>query len=141
MKLCSGCNQEKAFTEFHKRNDRPCGYKNYCKDCANERRKEYYNRDKESGALKEMIWRRAGINMTHEAYVKRYEELDGCCEICDTKCDVLCVDHNHETGEVRGLLCTPCNLAIENLQESVEVMRNAIKYIQKYGGRNVKDCA
>jgi len=140
-KVCTGCGVEKPRSEYHKRPEKPIGIKSQCKECVNAERKRRYDEAKLSGALKESLWKRAGINMTYDVYVSRYKELNGCCEICNDKCEVLCVDHNHETGEVRGLICTACNLAIENLQESVQVMRNAIKYIQKYGGRNVKDCA
>lgn len=42
----------------------------------------------------------------------------------------LVVDHNHETGAVRGLLCVTCNVGMGGLQDSVELLRNAIKYLE-----------
>jgi hypothetical protein len=41
----------------------------------------------------------------------------------------LAVDHDHETGKVRGLLCSPCNSAIGQLQECPETMLRAISYL------------
>lgn len=43
----------------------------------------------------------------------------------------LCVDHCHETGEVRGLLCSKCNTAIGMFQEDINVMYRAIEYLSK----------
>ena len=45
----------------------------------------------------------------------------------------LSVDHNHITGEVRGLLCNDCNALVGFAKEDVEVLNNAINYIQSYG--------
>lgn len=42
----------------------------------------------------------------------------------------LAVDHDHETGKVRGLLCKSCNLAIGKFKESVEIVRRALAYLE-----------
>jgi len=83
------------------------------------------------------MWKKSGIDITYEEYKKRYDRLEGCCEICKEEFDALCVDHNHSTGKIRGLICTPCNLAIDHLKESPDIMNNAIDYIKFYGGDNV----
>jgi len=53
-------------------------------------------------------------DMTHEDYEKMLEAQGGKCAGCGKSADEhrrhLDIDHNHETGEVRGLLCTPCNM-------------------------------
>lgn len=136
-KVCTECGIEKSYDDFHCRPERPIGIKSKCKVCSNKLRKKHYDADKKSGKLKEIIWSRAGINITYEEYIDKYNTAKGCCEICGKQFDVLCVDHNHQTNEIRGLLCTLCNLAIENFDESVKNMNNAIKYLKKYGGRNV----
>ena len=63
-------------------------------------------------------------------------QQDGCCAICKTHHTELnknlSVDHNHTTGEVRGLLCNNCNTAIGKLGENIQTIKNAIKYLQ-YG--------
>lgn len=43
----------------------------------------------------------------------------------------LSIDHNHETGKIRGLLCRKCNLMLESV-EDVEFLRLAILYLEKY---------
>lgn len=43
----------------------------------------------------------------------------------------LFVDHNHSTGNVRGLLCSPCNAFIGHLKDDVTLIQNAIDYLNK----------
>jgi hypothetical protein len=132
-KVCTNCKIEKPVSEYHKRPERPIGIKPICKKCSNEKRKQHYNKEKESGALKNKLWQREGINIDIIQYNEKYNIVNGCCEICKNKFDVLCVDHKHSDGSIRGLLCTSCNLALANFKDSEENMKNAIKYIQKYG--------
>ena len=64
------------------------------------------------------------------------EQQDGKCAICkseDSKGKRFSVDHNHKTGEVRGLLCNPCNVAIGLLKDSPEVIDSAKEYLLKRG--------
>jgi len=136
-KVCSACGIDKPFSEYTKRYDRPVGVRPRCKEC--QRKVDANIRLTDAGKKKyrKQLWRKSGIEITYEEYKERYEAIEGKCEICDEQFPSLCVDHNHETGEVRGLLCTPCNLAIEHLKESSNIMKKAIEYIENYGGRNV----
>jgi len=62
-------------------------------------------------------------------------EQDFKCAICETHVDnldyPLDVDHDHETGEVRGLLCRRCNLGIGFFKDSIRLLKNAIEYLSK----------
>jgi Pyruvate/2-oxoacid:ferredoxin oxidoreductase delta subunit len=53
----------------------------------------------------------------------------GRCAICDLACEKLVVDHNHETGQVRQLLCHGCNVAIGFLRDSAEIALAASRYL------------
>jgi hypothetical protein len=136
-KVCSKCKVDKSIDQFTKRYDRPIGVRPWCRECQRSIDAKSRETDKGKKKYRKQIWKKAGIDITYEQYKEKYQALEGKCEICYDQLPSLCVDHNHATGEVRGLLCTPCNLAIENLKESPEIMSNAIKYIKKYGGRNV----
>lgn len=67
---------------------------------------------------------------------------NGKCAICKTKETgqrlgktlALAVDHNHTTGEVRGLLCRNCNTLIGHAKEDRERLLSAIEYLDKYNG-------
>lgn len=69
---------------------------------------------------------------TLEEYDRLLEEQSGHCAVCDAYIgEGMCVDHDHATGEVRGLLCTGCNLGLGNFQDDVAVLANAIIYLSR----------
>ena len=67
-----------------------------------------------------------------------YEQQNGVCAICGKpetkvqygKIQPLTVDHNHETGKVRGLLCFNCNIAIGKLKDDIVLLEKAIDYLK-----------
>lgn len=71
--------------------------------------------------------------ITLEEYNKLYEEQEGCCKVCNKhQMDFkkrLHVDHSHETGQVRGLLCPSCNLAIGMLMDDPKIIKSAWEYV------------
>jgi hypothetical protein len=74
--------------------------------------------------------KRYGIS--DEEYRQRWKEQGGKCAICGAASSVmgeLAVDHDHTTGDVRGLLCSNCNLAIGNLRDSPALCRRAAEYL------------
>lgn len=52
------------------------------------------------------------------------------CEICGAR-EMLCVDHCHKTGKVRGCLCSACNTAIGCMRETPELLMKAIEYVTR----------
>jgi hypothetical protein len=46
----------------------------------------------------------------------------------------VCQDHNHETGKLRDLLCSSCNLLLGNCRENEEILLSAIRYLRKHNG-------
>lgn len=74
--------------------------------------------------------------ITPEQYDQMLEAQGGVCAICklperERRQVRLCVDHDHVTGKVRGLLCRACNVALGKFQESVEVIRAALAYMER----------
>ena len=74
--------------------------------------------------------------ITIEDYDRMLEEQGGRCAICRTDTPGgsgarFAVDHNHETGEVRGLLCNNCNRGLGHLQDSVLILEQAIRYLNE----------
>lgn len=74
---------------------------------------------------------------THGLSLEDYEGLaekqNYVCAICGNTNGnrVLYVDHCHETGEIRGLLCNQCNLALGHFQDDIEKMEIAIEYLKR----------
>lgn len=77
------------------------------------------------------------FGLTMDKYNRMFEEQQGCCAICGKHQSelkyALGIDHNHITGQIRGLLCKSCNLGIGSLRGDfgVEVLQGAVIYIKK----------
>jgi len=73
--------------------------------------------------------------ITLDDYNKMFAEQEGKCSICGTHvCSTgraLAVDHDHETGKVRGLLCANCNTALGKFNDDVELLKKAIDYLRR----------
>jgi hypothetical protein len=74
--------------------------------------------------------RRYGL--TPEDIARMRDEQQGRCGICQRD-DVwrLVVDHCHDTGKVRGLLCDRCNQAIGSLGDRLESVERAVEYLRR----------
>ena len=76
-------------------------------------------------------WLHQEYGMSLAEYDEMLTEQGGKCKICRRVYDKLWVDHDHDTGEVRGLLCPGCNTAIGHFREDVGSMKNAIQYLEE----------
>jgi hypothetical protein len=67
-------------------------------------------------------------------YLSKIDKQQNLCAICKEKQigKVLCIDHDHTTGKVRGLLCNNCNVGLGNLKDNVQILQSAIEYLQSY---------
>jgi len=79
---------------------------------------------------------RRHYGITEQDYADLLAAQEGVCAICGKECATgkrLAVDHNHATGNVRGLLCQACNLALGQFRESRELLAAAIAYLEERG--------
>lgn len=74
------------------------------------------------------LLRKYGLQMTQ--YLSLLKDCGGKCLLCLEPLETACVDHNHKTGEVRGLLCRLCNSGIGMFKESPEALRRAADYLE-----------
>ena len=80
--------------------------------------------------------------LTRESYQQMLLDQNGVCAICEQASEKrLAVDHDHTTGEVRGLVCTICNLLISHVERNPDLVNRALEYLQgnKRHGANGKD--
>ena len=74
------------------------------------------------------------VGATPEDYDKMFQEQNGRCLICGSeqngKKKNFCVDHDHETGKVRGLLCHNCNVTVGLMKDSPSLLRQAADYLE-----------
>lgn len=68
--------------------------------------------------------------LTVEQFDQMFAEQDGLCKICE-KSKATHVDHNHETKEVRGLLCHKCNTGLGFFNDDKQLIKNAYSYLDE----------
>jgi hypothetical protein len=76
--------------------------------------------------------------ITHDDYLKLLEQQNGSCLGCGVTAQqqyhgVLDVDHNHDTGQVRGLLCSNCNRLLGYAGDNSKVLRTLAEYLDAKG--------
>ena len=71
----------------------------------------------------------APYGLTEGEYDRMLAEQDGRCAICKEQ-KKLCIDHDHKTEKVRGLLCNHCNVAIGMLKENEKLFLSAVLYLR-----------
>ena len=74
---------------------------------------------------------KAKYGMSKEDYNTLLASQDGVCAICGNTngSKRLSVDHDHTTGAIRGLLCTPCNALLGMAKDNIDTLASAIDYI------------
>ena len=143
MKCCGKCKLYKDESEFHRGAQNPDGLQYDCKACRSEAAKFRYltnlNRIKQSTSE----WKSKNLSKIQaRRRFKKYSMLPGQfaqildlqggrCAICKTEMANPHIDHNHQTGEIRGLLCKNCNWLLGHAKESVEILLGAVTYLRK----------
>lgn len=76
------------------------------------------------------------FNIDHDEYVKKVLNQNGKCMICKKQCGhgkMLSLDHDHETGQIRDLLCASCNLALGGFMDDPKILEEAASYLKRWG--------
>lgn len=128
LRRCTKCHRDLLPRDF------PRGDRNkWCKECAAEGARQW--RARNPGREKD-IKRKAMYGMPHGRFDEMLEEQLGGCAACGTPHEAtergLVVDHDHETGEVRALLCLHCNVALGMLKDDPERIAALLTYIWRY---------
>lgn len=76
-----------------------------------------------------IAYTRYGITPEEKAVL--FEKQGGCCAICLEPLVKVTIDHCHETGKVRGLLCYNCNVGLGLFKDSPERLHTAISYLER----------
>lgn len=97
--------------------------------------KAYLQTEKGKDSVKKTQLKRH-YNLSLEDYKKKLKEQNHKCAICGIdEADLsraLHVDHDHDTKEVRGLLCVSCNVGLGHFKDDSNLLSEAISYLQKY---------
>ena len=130
---CSGCKEDQPYMNFPRNARQPTGYHNRCKVCHSNAEKKRYRENKADIVASRRL-RRHGVSAhTYEFLMK---SQDGKCADCERPFADLesgpCVDHDHDTGRVRALLCNACNLRLGMAHHSVDVLIRDVIYLLKH---------
>lgn len=135
MKECSRCKQTQPLGNFYRRKERRGGWgvQSWCKDCTREAKREWdaQNPDKVRAMNKKA---RTRARYGHDALVRHdllWEAQQGRCAICgrEGRAGTLEIDHCHETGVIRGLLCGTCNTTLGWLGDNEAGVRRFLAYL------------
>lgn len=108
----------------------------WCRRCCLEYQRAYTRKSKPSSAQNRRSSLRRKFGITPEQYEALYQQQDRACAICRATSNFtfknLCVDHDHRTGKVRGLLCLNCNTALGQFKDSTDLLVRAVGYLEGF---------
>lgn len=116
VKPCRTCGKRKHLLDYYKNRATQDGRQGSCKKCTEARIRH----------------KRHGLSPEEQDAL--FDQQEGLCAICGEPCPKfprLCIDHDHITGKIRGLLCKQCNLGLGNFRDSPEILEAAIAYLSR----------
>jgi len=113
---CARCIVMHPLAQYNKHKGAFLGLHPYCKECTAER----------------WLISKYGITMSDKKSM--YEAQSCCCAICKVQkpLEALMVDHCHATGNIRGLLCDPCNMGLGFFEDKVCHIKHAVTYLESF---------
>ena len=158
MKRCRKCGELKPLEEFYKARGMADGRRSDCRTCNLAAKKQRYDANPALAVARVKRWQQANRekyrsaqrayratrrDALREGHLRRtfgitqahYDDLlsrqCGGCAICGKRPGKISlhVDHDHETGEVRGLLCVGCNNALGQFHDNEDLLARAIQYV------------
>jgi hypothetical protein len=167
-KTCRICGETKPLDAFYSMAGMRDGHRNECKTCnlaqrrgrydskkavdrvqqwrtANpgryaDYRREYNARPERKRALRDQYYRRT-FGISADEFDALLEAQGGGCAICGTRPErvaSLHLDHCHETGAIRGILCLSCNQALGHFRDDPALLEAAARYLRQGVTRGVK---
>ena len=96
----------------------------HTKKCAEFKPSNWSGLDRQDAIIR----RKYGI--TQDDFNNLVEAQNGLCGICGDELDKINIDHDHESGKVRGLLCTGCNTGLGHLGDNINGLEKALHYLK-----------
>ena len=145
QKICKVCREKKSLSEFNK-HTKSQNLRTECRICQRKWSHDYYKANAVEERLKRKIYHKQNPEKSHAWMLKKYgltledykrmlESQNGQCAICGIDKGYpksgrrFAVDHDHETGKVRALLCGNCNTGISHFKHDPDLMEKAIDYL------------
>ena len=142
MKCCTVCRKHKPPVDYYNSKATKDGKSYRCKSCDTAARKLYHEKHYQKVRVKQRDnQRKCKYGLSKEGFDLLMGEQLGKCACCGVGLDdsfgkhhkpnKLVVDHCHETGVVRGILCTMCNKGIGLLGDTESGVNKALLYLRK----------
>jgi len=145
--ICKSCTQYK-YKKYYKKHRKVIIQKQkdrLAKPQNKLKRQKYLKKYRKKVKVIQTAWR---YNLTQEQLLALCAKFKYKCGICGKSLKLkatkikhkqLCIDHNHKTKKVRGILCGRCNLAIGNFADSIKLLQKAVKYLKKFNNKKESD--
>jgi len=126
-KTCSLCKETKEISRFGALRKSLDGKASACRECYNAERAAW---GKDRKARHALFTRISCYGLTFSQFEEMLIESNDLCKICTRHTKKLVIDHCHETGRVRGLICTACNNGLGMFKDNKKFLENAITYLR-----------
>ena len=144
-KIARASDAKKYFADYHianreKKNAVAREWKEKNKDRLPQLSKQYRERFRDKVFLVNRKFTHKKYGISQDIFDAMFESQRGLCAICnlpETKLIrgelvTMSIDHDHNTGKVRGLLCAKCNTGLGQFKDNIDNMRNAVKYLERW---------
>lgn len=123
-KLCTSCRIIKPTSEYFAKGN---STQAFCKPCSLVKHKVWSDANRHVLADSK---RQRAYGLKRGEYDQMVAKQKGRCKICKEETAKMHVDHCHDTGKVRGLLCQRCNTGIGQLRHSPRILKAAAHYLR-----------
>lgn len=149
IKFCSSCLVGLPISCFEKAKYYKDGYRGECRSCRRVKAMEYKKRPENKQKIKHWVastkkkdpdyYRNSMLKNKYGITLEQFKQMstrqDHKCALCffpasKMRHKALCVDHCHETGRVRGLLCHPCNTLLGRIGDNIEGATRMLEYVR-----------
>lgn len=152
-KFCPSCQTIKPLDEFGANRSQHDGKQSRCKPCCVASVTASRHKDPTAHRVSSRRWREKNLDrhadnnakrnygVEHGTYARMFAEQEGKCAICSAPPPAnrrFHIDHCHDTGVVRGLLCTCCNTGIGQLKHKKTLLLSAIRYLDRHHPNEVE---
>jgi len=135
-KYCPKCSRNLPLGSFGKDRSTKSGLGAYCRTCRIDlARARYWKNAEAMRELERHRSRKKRYGITEFEYRELLDQQGKVCAICGKSSELnrdgaLHIDHNHETGKIRGLLCYQCNTGLGSFKDSINLLGQAIEYLR-----------
>lgn len=126
IKKCKHCNNDFEVLMIKVR----AGKGLFCSQKCHQEYRKLHKQDEKQLAIFHQKKHKYGLEKNE--YLRLFQKQNNACAICGTSFNDVraCVDHSHEDGKVRGLLCDNCNRGLGAFKDNIQLLLKAMDYIE-----------